>query len=351
MSGASSGARIAVVIVTYGKRWQLVAQVLTAIRAESALARVILVDNGATPPVAQSIADHGSDAPLPALDVVDLGQNTGSANGFARGIEAATRVEGITHVLLLDDDNVPEPGCFDALITVAQLAGNDGKTVVSALRRGRRDYERLLRGELARQISPNSFLGFHLAELPAKIVRRLRPALAARSSRPSRICQLDVAPYGGLFIPVELARRVPPPRAELLLYNDDHEYTARLVKAGAKLLLTDFATVRDVDVSWNNTARHAWVSDQTPAWRAYYACRNRVYVERNFIDSPWMYRANRAVYLTLLRCIALQRKRSYAGVRKAMRPVVDALNDARQDVTGERVPYQLPQPGRQTQTL
>jgi len=335
--------RIAVVVVTYSERWHLLRQVLDALEAEPLVSRVVVVDNGATPPIEDLILGERSHSRL-AIEVIGMGRNSGSAGGYAAGIARAGGYSDCTHLFLLDDDNRPDPGCIESLVRIEALVRRDRPVVLSALRRGRVEYERLLRGEILRQIRPNSFLGFHIADLVTRSWRRIARAGRAPERHASHLMEISVAPYGGLFMARSVACSVEPPRADFILYGDDHDYTARLVESGARLLLTDLATLQDLDASWNEAGSRAnpWIRPGAPAWRAYYAVRNRVLVERRFVDSSLGYRINRAAYLLLLFVLALKAHRSFGGARRALAPLRDGVADAEAQRLGERSDYPIP---------
>lgn len=344
LSTPCGAVRIAVVTVTYGSRWHLLKQVLAALEAEPLVHRVTVVDNGAVPPVRDLI--NGCSFERLCIQVIELGANRGSAGGFAAGIKVACRYDDCTHLFLLDDDNKPETGCISALAQLHVLASHAGPVVLSAMRKGRKEYERILTGATAIQIPSNSFLGFHVRSVLRKVVAKLGGNRKGSGVLPSRVRQLSVAPYGGLFLEIALALKVGLPRSEFLLYGDDHDYTARLRDEGAQLLLTDLATLQDLDDSWSESSmeQNPWVQKGAPAWRAYYAARNRMILETRFTDSPLTYRINQLVYLCILSIFALRSHRSIRRAYNALRPVLDAISDAKSGRLGERENYQIPQP-------
>lgn len=102
---------VTVVTVTYGGRRDLLMRMITGASAQG-VGRIVVVDNGATWPVRSELsAEYGE-----FVDVVEMGRNTGSAGGFSAGIRRAVEL-GAEYIWLLDDDNVPEPGCLDALMS------------------------------------------------------------------------------------------------------------------------------------------------------------------------------------------------------------------------------------------
>lgn len=340
-----AGRSVACVIVTYGRREQLVRRTVAAVQASPAVKRVIVVDNGCSRPV--TVDDF---ATTPPVDVIRLASNLGSAGGFHAGIAAAQRLEDddLGFVLILDDDNVGEDGFLDRLLALHTALGATDDIGLCALRRHRGIYPALLADQNAVAIRANSFLNFHLASLPSKLWRRF-----ARSAQrvpenygEFHLRRIETAPYGGLLLPIGAVRKVSPPNKEFVLYSDDHDYSLRLMDAGIAIYLTDVGCINDAEESWDkkpsSSARSALVSPDAPAWRLYYACRNRILIEKRYTTSPIVYRINRTSYVGLLAIEAILAYRSLNGARKALRPLLEAIADGDAQRLGWRTEYQLP---------
>ncbi|MBR0835583.1 glycosyltransferase [Bradyrhizobium manausense] len=339
-----AGRSVACVIVTYGRREQLVRRTVAAVQTNPAVKRVIVVDNGCNRPV--MVEDFATEPPV---DVIRLASNLGSAGGFHAGITAAQRLEDkdIGFVLILDDDNVGEDGFLERLLALHTALGATDDIGLCALRRHRGIYPTLLADQSAVAIRANSFLNFHLASLPSKLWRRF-----ARSARQDpenygefHLRRIETAPYGGLLLPMAAVRKVSPPNKDFVLYSDDHDYSLRLMDAGVAVYLTDVGCINDAEESWdkpNTSARSALVSPDAPAWRLYYACRNRILIEKRYTTSPIIYRINRTSYVGLLAIEALLAYRSLNGARTALRPLVEAIADGDAQRLGWRTEYQLP---------
>ena len=339
-----AGRSVACVIVTYGRREQLVRRTVAAVQASASVKRVIVVDNGCNRPV--TVDDFATE---PAVDVIRLASNLGSAGGFHAGITAAQQLEDedVRFVLILDDDNVGEDGFLERLLALHTALGATDDIGLCALRRHRGIYPTLLADQNAVAIRANSFLNFHLAALPSKLWRRF-----VRSGRRHpenygefHLRRIETAPYGGLLLPMAAVRKVSPPNKEFVLYSDDHDYSLRLMDAGVAVYLTDVGCINDAEESWdkpNTSARSALISPEAPAWRLYYACRNRILIEKRYTTSPIVYRINRTSYVGLLAIEAILAYRSLSGARKALRPLLEAIADGDAQRLGWRSEYQLP---------
>ena len=106
---------VCAVTVTYGDRWHLLRRVLERLCAWPAVARVIIVDNGAT----YDLRGRTAGAFGLRVEVVGSGRNEGSARGYAIGMKAAreavdTSADSSTRTASLVGNSslkvVPRPG-------------------------------------------------------------------------------------------------------------------------------------------------------------------------------------------------------------------------------------------------
>ena len=238
----------------------------------------------------------------PEPRIVKQLRNSGSAAGFAAGIEAALEDAAVTRVLLLDADNLPGQGVIDALLAVQEDA-------VAAYRP--RLYWAGAHGIGGRRA--DSCLGFHLFDLPAKLWRRVvrAPAMRERVVMPS-------AGYGGLMVSRALVQRIGLPDARFVLYGDDTEWTMR---AGGVMLATELG-VEDMDrdgaVAPGAFGLRRWL-DGREAFRLFYGARNEAYLDAHRLRrNRFVHAANRAAVLLLLWAFSRGRERQLALLREAM---------------------------------
>ena len=108
--------RVCAVLVTHHPDPVTLAQALDALRAQ--VEAIVVVDN-ASPGAAclEVCAMH------PEVEVLSLAENHGLAEALNIGIRHARNLEGISHVLLMDQDSVPEAGMVQTLkIALDRLA-------------------------------------------------------------------------------------------------------------------------------------------------------------------------------------------------------------------------------------
>ncbi len=317
-------AKIIVVTVTYGQREHLLLQMLDSVRGMD-VSKVVVVDNGAQWSTrSELVAVYGD-----LVDVVEMGANTGSAKGFATGIQRAIDL-GAEYVWLLDDDNRPNGDALTKLLAVykreVEKTLRDRLAVVGFRPEHQAD---VAVGVATRRINPraNSFRGFHVLDIPYKVWRRTpwgKPRV--RGKLPAMVA-LDMAPYSGLLFHRDLIRFIGLPCADFILYADDTEFTYRITKRGGRILLVTAAVIDDLESSWNVKTRfsNGFVGNLKGAgdFRAYYGTRNGVYVDKIFTkENAFVFWINRMVYVALLFLfsVALSKGRRY-------RLLLEAIND------------------------
>ena len=100
------------VTVTYGDRAKYLTQVIASL-IDQGVDTIVIVSNGSE---SNSLAQIRELTHIHScIALLDLGENTGSANGFSKGIAYAYD-HGADFIWLLDDDNKPEKGALDVLV-------------------------------------------------------------------------------------------------------------------------------------------------------------------------------------------------------------------------------------------
>lgn len=283
---------VVAVVVTHNRR-ALLEQCLQRIAAQSRRPDAMLVvDNASDDGTAELLAGRDD------VDVVRLEQNGGGAGGFHAGLEAAV-ARGHAWAWLMDDDTFPEPDALEALLGVslpdAQSNGS-GQPVVLASRVEWTD------GRPHPMNQPWPKLDLDRSEIVA----------AARAG----VMPLRAASFVSLLIHRDAVDRHGLPFAEYFIYNDDLEYTARILR-------------REIGywVPASLAIHHTAGTPRTPASaggdRFYYDVRNRIYMVRG---SSWSVR-EKALLLHHLVANVRTYLRASRFSRAALSTVARALSD------------------------
>ncbi len=276
--------RVVAVIVTWNRR-ALLHESVTAVTGQTRRPdAVVVVDNAST---------DGTDAELrswqPRVDVVRLADNIGGAGGFAVGIERAVQQHDADWIWLLDDDTVPTPTALENLLDVASRA--DARPAVLASKVVWTD------GRDHPMNTPREKPGVRAAERAAA---RSVGAMAIRSaSFVSVLCNADAVRRHGL------------PVADYFLWNDDFEYTSRLLRGSIGLYCPSSVVV--------HKTRTFGSTDADPGERFYFEVRNKLWV---FTRSRSLAPVERVAYIgaTLRRWLRTYRRSTdRATLRRALR--------------------------------
>jgi GT2 family glycosyltransferase len=326
---AASAADVCVGIVTYGSRAALCCEVVTAVLAEG-VSRVIIVDNGSSQCSRQLLASLAADKP-DRVELVRSERNRGSAGGFALALASFLDDGRSSHIWLLDDDNRPVAGALNALLQV-QFASR-GEVALLSYRGDRQQQRRVV--ALARpadEVYParSSFLHVNVRNTGHRL-RRARCAAPPRTEPVS----VPYGPYGGLLISRDLVERSGLPREDLVLYEDDTDFTLRVRRSGAGLLLVPQSRIEDIDTSWSMVEQAGSgltrMLTSPESARVYYSTRNRVYFESRYWRSRrWLYLLNKSIVLGILTVLAVR-----YGRMKRLAAIFGAIRDGERGRLGE----------------
>ncbi|MEB0079172.1 glycosyltransferase [Pseudomonas sp. CCI3.2] len=326
------------VTLTYGDRLPYLQTLVSRSLASSQIERVIIVSNASVAPL-----ESLTRAWPGQVEVIYLQQNTGSAKGYSVGIQAAIDA-GAEYIWLMDDDNAPTVNAIatlhHCLYKRERIDGRDKAAVLGFRPTHQADIAAGVPKRFAIQ-RRSSFFGFHIAQLPYKIWRRLpwgHPK-AKRNQQP--MVQLPFATYGGLLAHRSLYQRIGLPLDALLLYADDSEYTWRITAGGGRIFLVPDALLDDLEESWNIKAKTNNIYESFllggSDLRAYYGARNQAWFDKNiWASSSWIYSLNRWVFFRLLRLIAKRR-----GAEQRLNLIEKAIHDGESGVLGLHQSYPL----------
>lgn len=340
MQSNQSVSQVCVVIVTYSDRFRYLSEAVSA-TFNAGIDRIVVVDNGCDLQNKKAIREL--EKRDKRIDVISLPENRGSAGAYKVGIDHAMHLEDCTHLWLLDDDNVPMQGALSALL---DQYGKMSKSIPP---------ERLALASFRPaygipEYRKNSFVGFHILDLPRRISKLLL-VLAAKQIRHrphAKPIEIDCSPYGGLFFSKELINAVGYPNEALVLYADDTEFTIRFVQNGGRLFLVPSSIVRDAipigtqDSETESGRRGSTMLDAIKTleeYRVYYGYRNSVYVSNMYKEGlgAIIYMLNKVVYLVALGVLTL-----FYGRWERFRLILRAIKDGESGKLGHVREFGLP---------
>jgi|SRR5690606_23536262 len=292
--------KVTVVTVTYGNRFKYLEEVVSSL-LEQSIDKIFIVSNGSEINSLNQIKELANDNNKIAL--IDLEENTGSANGFCEGIEYACD-SGAEYLWLLDDDNKPQRESLKALKDEwARLINentNDSLALLS-YRNDRKIYSEAINEDNPRLMlgTNNSFLGFNLFDKVKSLFIK---------TKPNKIINRDkgivaVAPYGGLFFHRSLIAKIGLPDVNYYLYGDDYDFTYRITKNKGKIFLVKNSEIVDLEKSFHlvkgNRFNTRYFNTDSKN-RIFYSVRNGIKFEQNFVTNKLIYLINASFYLIVV---------------------------------------------------
>lgn len=256
---------VVAVVVSYNRR-DLLTECLTAVFGQTRpVDAVVVVDNASSDGSADLVARE-----FPSADLVRLTQNTGGAGGFAAGMARAIDGHGADLLWVMDDDTIATPTALAELCGAYLGYGPDLALVASRVTwTDGQDQDR----NIPRPV-------------PWVNSSRLRAAQAV-GGRPMR-----TACFVSLLVAADAVRAQGLPTADFFIWNDDFEFTARILRTRPGIYLPSAVVVHKTKELGTRAA--------DPGERFFNEVRNKV----------WTFRAGRA----------------FAGPERALRIVVALVN-------------------------
>ena len=240
---------VAAIVVTYN-RLELLRQCAEALRVQTAVCDILIVDNASTDGTAQWLASQ------PNLHYRNTGSNLGGAGGFNFGMRWAVEA-GYQYVWIMDDDCLPNPDALEKLLKADSVLGgpeNYGFLSSSVLWTDGRECV------MNRQKIAKAFYR-HVELLKHGII------------------QIQQATFVSLLFPRESIFRFGLPIRDFFIWGDDIEYTRRMaVRGNTPCYLAGQSQV--IHATKNNTGSNIALDEGERIDRYFYAIRNEAYLYR-----------------------------------------------------------------------
>lgn len=326
------GIKVCAVFVTHGDRYHHLKQGIEAL-VEQQISHIIVVDNHSLPSSHEQLKKQ--EKVLDGkLKVIYLSDNTGSAGGYYRGLKYASTCIDCEFIWLLDDDNRPKEEALKALIDFWLNLEEEDKEHRIALLSYRDDRE--IYKEVIFKNNPdlvmgkkNSFLGFHVFELPKEFSRRIKSRYFRKTNEAAlfkkKYGPVSTSPFGGMFFHKTLLDEIGYPNQDFYLYTDDWDFSYRITKKGGRIILLLDSVIEDLEKSWHLRNKKnlfkIHLLEDLDDYRLYYYVRNRVYFDKRYlVTNPLIYFFNKFTLLSMLTLFGFIKKRnSLRIINKAVR--------------------------------
>lgn len=240
---AADRPRVVAVVVAYNRR-ELLVDALDALAAQTRpVDAVVVVDNASTDGSGDAARAHPS-----VPEVLALTRNTGGAGGFAAGLAHAVVARRAHLVWLMDDDTIPTPHALQALLDAR--AGYGSPVAVAGSRVVWTDGR----------------------EHPMNTPRRRPGAGRAAIARAAAVGAMPVrsSSFVSMLVDARAVRHHGLPVADYFIWNDDFEYSCRLLRRATGLHVPG-SVVEHRTKAFGST-------DADPGERFYYEVRNKIWL-------------------------------------------------------------------------
>ncbi len=237
--------QVVAVLVTYNRR-PLLLEALAAVCAQTRPPEaVIVVDNASSDGTAAAVRSA-----FPSIQLVELARNCGGAGGFAYGAALALR-DGADFIWFMDDDTIPEPGALAALLDARERVAGPAPVLIAS---------RVLWTD-GRPHPMNT------PRTKPFVSEQERQTAVAAGCQPIRS-----ASFVSILVDAAHCRDRGLPQADYFLWNDDFEFTMRLLR-GHRGVLCPASVVIHKTATFGST-------DVDPGARFYYEVRNKLWTIR-----------------------------------------------------------------------
>ncbi|MGV3704174.1 MAG: glycosyltransferase [Arcticibacter sp.] len=208
------------IVLTYN-RLSLLKECINCLRGQTlAVDHILVVDNASTDGTGEWLAGQSD------LQVLTMPENLGGSGGFKKAISTAYELN-FDWIWILDDDAFPEKNCLRILKEAAARKGDKNFVLAPLVIQGDRvDHEH------------RGFVNFKKIQFPLQINTSER---LVRNAGPEM--QITFASFIGMFISREIVADVKFPDSSYYIFQEDLEYSIRIVKAGYPIFLVKNAAV------------------------------------------------------------------------------------------------------------
>lgn len=288
---------ITAVVVTYNRKALLVRCLTALVNQTTKPGRILIVDNASTDGTHELLISGGW-LQRPDIELLELGDNTGGAGGFAAGLRHAMD-NGADWAWMMDDDAEPH---LDALQQLFDRSLNPDN----------------LYGSVA---VFNSKLSWPMAPRGGEI----KDIIYDQDHLPHEM-DVQFIPFLGILVSARMVKRIGLPDAEFFLAADDVDYCMRARAAGAQVILACNSRITHPLSEWYRVwlPGREFYSLKLVPWKRYYDVRNRIHVARNHYGAKLWYSTVPGSFLRLFATLWHEDKR-FAQMKAFGAGMIDGL--------------------------
>ena len=250
--------RVTAVLVAFN-RSELLREAITALTAQTRPVDHLIVVDNASDDGSADVAEELLEGWGPRARLIRLDRNTGGAGGFAVGIAAAVADDETDWVWVMDDDTIPQPEALEAALHAHERYRDTGKDDLAVM------------GSRVVWTDGED----HPMNTPKPKIR----ASQIERARAKKVGAMEIRSisFVSAFLRASRVRQVGLPLADYFLWNDDFEYSARLLRGARGLYVPGSVVLHKTKIRGS--------SDQDPGPRFFFEVRNKL----------WLFKHSRAL--------------------------------------------------------
>lgn len=293
--------KLGTIIVTYN-RISLLKECIEACISQSVkFEKIFVVNNASTDGTTEYLEQLNAEN----IEIITLAENLGGAGGFYKGIELAQKHD-LDYVLLIDDDAILDCNYNQEIVKYMQQDNN-----IFAY---------------SGTVKTNNEIQFgHRRHLSKKF----KEIDSISEDYDGYYFDYDLATFCGLFISVDIIRKIGLPCKDFFIWYDDTEYSLRIKQ---------FTKIRNINNAW--LKHKTSINDNKGiTWKTYYGLRNQIITIKKYFPKHILLKNILQIYKMIIggKILRIVKKDMYYDKLSDLHK--DALRDGLDNNTGKNSKY------------
>lgn len=294
--------KLGVVIVTYNRLDLLKECVNACLKQTVKFSDIFIVNNASTDGTSKYLNKLNREE----VHIINSKTNLGGAGGFYLGIKAANKYD-LDYLLIIDDDAIIDFKYNENILPYMQNESSDIFAFSGTVKTNNK-----IQYEHRRHMDKNFKCGFSTDEEYSR-----------------DYFDYELATFCGLYVNMDIIRKIGLPKKEFFIWFDDTEYSIRILK---------YSKIRNINAAELNHKTKIVVNSGYN-WKSYYSIRNQIIIMKQYFSKFVLFKFKLNIYLHIFYSKIkriLTRDNYYATVSMMYR---DALYDGLHEKLGKNEKY------------
>lgn len=252
--------KLGVVIVTYNRLELLKECIIACEEQTEGFEKILVINNAST----DGTFEYLKSLSYENLEIINSKENLGGAGGFYLGIERAREYD-LDYLLLIDDDAI--------------LASNYNKEILKHIQDDIYAYSGSVKTDGKIQFEHRRHLhkGFKCVN-------------STSDEYNSEYFDYDLSTFCGVFISMDIIRKIGLPCKEFFIWFDDTEYSLRINK---------YSKIRNINTTELNH-KTIIANNKGFSWKSYYGLRNQIIIIKKYFSKYTLFKFILSMYKMII---------------------------------------------------